>query len=106
MNKTLLALLAATATSLSFGAMAADNDATLTHSQASALKDQSDAQYKANKKMADADADVNKADCKAALSGGVKRACKDDAKAQAKKDKADAKLVNKAEKADIKSDTK
>lgn len=103
MNKTVIALLTAAAATLSMGAYAADE---LTHSQADALKDQSNAQYKADKKMADANLDVNKADCKTEFSGGVKRACKADAKAQAKQDKADAKLVNKAEKADINSNTK
>jgi hypothetical protein len=103
MNKTLIALLAATAATLSFGAYADD---TLTHSQAEALKDQSTAQYKANKKIADANLDVNKADCKATTDGAVERACKADAKALAKKEKADAKLVHKAEKADINAETK
>lgn len=106
MNKTLIALLAAVAATLSIGAQAADADATLTHSQAADLKTQSNADYKANKKIADADHAVNKADCKTTLSGGTERACKKDAKAQAKLDKADAKLVNKSEKADIKADTK
>jgi hypothetical protein len=106
MNKTLLALLAAAAATLSIGAQAADADATLTHSQAADLKTQSNADYKASKKIADADHAVNTADCKTTLGGGTERACRKDAKAQAKLDKADAKMQNKAEKADIKNDTK
>jgi hypothetical protein len=106
MNKTLIALLAAVAATLSLGAGAATVDGSLTHSQAADMKTQSNAQYKADKKIADARLDLDKADCKTALNGATERACKSDAKAQSKKDKADARLVNKAEKADIKADTK
>jgi hypothetical protein len=109
MNKTLAALLATTATALCLGAHAADVATpapVLDHAEAKDMKNQSDAQYKASKKEADARLARNKADCKSELSGGVEGACKGDAKAQAKKEKADAKLMNKAEKADIKSDTK
>lgn len=106
MNKTLIALLAAAAATLSFGAYADAGDAPLTHSEAADLKTQSNADYKANKKVADANHALNKADCKENTSGGVARACKKDAKAQARQDKADAKLGNKADKADIKADTK
>ncbi len=104
MNKTLIALLAAA--TLSFGAYADAGDAPLTHSQASDQTTQSKADYKANKKLADANHALNKADCKENTSAGVERACKKDAKAQARQDKAGAKLENKAEKADIKADMK
>lgn len=106
MNKTLVALLAATVATLSPGAYADSADAPLTHSQASDLKTQSNADYKADKKIADANHTLNKADCKENTSGGVERACKKDAKAQSRQDKADAKLQNKAEKADINAVTK
>ena len=106
MNKTLIALLVAVAGTLSMVTQAATADASLTQSQASDAKIESNADYKASKKIADADHATNKADCKTMLSGSTQRACERDAKAQEKKDKADAKLVNKAEKADIKADTK
>jgi len=102
MNKTLIALLAACAATLSLGAYADD----LTHTQADAAKAQAKADYKADKAQAKADYHANKADCERHTEGAVERACKHDAKAQAKVDKADAKLDYKQDKADIKAETK
>jgi cell division septum initiation protein DivIVA len=103
MNKPLIALLAATAATLSLGAYAAD---TMTHDEADAAKAQAKADYKADKAQAKADYHANKADCERHTEGAVERACKHDAKAQAKVDKADAKLDYKQDKADIKGETK
>jgi hypothetical protein len=103
MNKTLIAILTATAALCSVGAYA---DEALTHSEAADQKTEAKADYKADKKVANANRDTNKADCKVTTSGGVERACKKDAKARAKVDKADAKLDYKGDKADIKADTK
>ncbi len=103
MNKTLIALLTAAAATLSLGAHAG---ATLTHSEAADQKTEAKADYKADKKAAAADYDLNKADCKVNSSGSVERACKKDAKAQTRLDKADAKVDYKSDKADTKANTK
>ena len=102
MNKTLIAVLAAAAATLSLGAHAD----TVTPSQADAQKVEAKGDYKADKAQAKADYNQNKHDCKETTRGAVERACKKDAKAQAKQDKADAKLDYKVDKADIKANTK
>ena len=78
----------------------------LTHSEAKNAKIQSEADYKARKNIAEANHDLNKADCKVDASGAVERACKSDARAQEKKDKADANLIHKQETQDINAVTK
>jgi len=103
MNKTLIALLAASAATLSLGAYADD---TMTHDQAEAAKAQAQADYKADKAQAKADYHANKAACERHTEGAVERACKHDAKAQAKVDKADAKLDYRQDKADINAERK
>jgi hypothetical protein len=77
----------------------------LTQSENKDLKTQSKAQYKARKNIAEANHDLNKADCKVSSDGAVQRACKGDARAQEKKEKADAKLIHAEEKADIDAKT-
>lgn len=101
MNKTLIALAAAVAATLSLGAYAD----TVTKSEANAQTTQAKGDYKADKAQAKADYNANKQDCRETTSGAVKRACKNDAKAQEKQDKADAKLDYKEQKADIKANT-
>ena len=78
----------------------------LTHSEAKDAKIQSTADYKARKNIAEANHDLNKADCKTSSEGSVKRACESDARAQEKKEKADAKLIHKQEDQDINAQTK
>ena len=78
----------------------------LSHSEAKDAKIQSTADYKARKNIAEANHDLNKADCKIGSDGAVKRACDSDARAQEKKDKADAKLIHKQEVQDINAQTK
>jgi hypothetical protein len=78
----------------------------LTRSEAKDAKIQSTAEYKARKNIAEANHDLNKADCKVDASGAVERACKSDARAQEKKDKADANLIHKQETQDINAQTK
>jgi hypothetical protein len=113
MNPKLLAsLVAGAATSFCLFAHAADTapaDSTapaLTKSEAKDLKTQSDADFKARKKLADAKSDLGQADCKTSTEGGVTRACKSGVKAEAKQDKANAKMVHESEKADIKANSK
>ncbi len=78
----------------------------ITHSEAKDLKTQSTADYKARKNIAEANHDLNKADCKINSDGAVERACKADARAQEKKEKADANLIHKQETQDINAQTK
>ena len=78
----------------------------ITHSEAKDLKTESKADYKARKNIAEANHDLNKADCKVNSDGAVERACKADARAQEKKEKADAKLIHKTETQDINAVTK
>ena len=78
----------------------------VTKSEAKDLKTESKADYKARKNIAEANHDLNKADCKVNADGAVERACKADARAQEKKEKADAKLIHKTETQDIDAVTK
>jgi hypothetical protein len=111
MNKSLATLAAIAAASFSLGALA-QADATvhaappLTHAQARDAKNQADAHYDAAKKEADARLDLDKANCESSLNGAQERACKDDAKAAANKEKADAKVQKEDTKASIKATTK
>lgn len=104
----LSAALAAAMLTLGAPAQAAD-DATsgsgLTKTEAKDLKAQSEGNYKARKKVAEADEALDKADCKAALDGSAKRACDKTAKYDAKSDKAAAKTVHEVEKKAIKDAT-
>jgi len=79
---------------------------TISHSEAKDLKTESKGDYKARKNIAEANHDLNKADCKVGSDGAVERACKSDARAQEKKDKADANLIHKQETQDINAQTK
>lgn len=101
MNRTLTTLLAAVATTVCIGAHAADSPG-ISNSEAKDLKTQSEAQYAARKKVAEAGETMNKADCKTSLEGSAKRTCEKSAKAQAKSQKADAKTVHEAEESAIK----
>jgi len=78
----------------------------ITKSEAKDLKTESKADYKARKNIAEANHDLNKGDCKVSTDGAVERACKADARAQEKKEKADAKLIHKTETQDINAQTK
>ena len=78
----------------------------ITKSEAKDLKTESKGDYKARKNIAEANHDLNKADCKVNSDGAVERACKADARAQEKKEKADAKLIHKTETQDINAVTK
>jgi len=84
MTKTLTALLAAAGVA-ALSTVAYADDATHQADK------QATAQYKADKKRADANEDVNKAKCGSSLTSEG-RACKSDASALAKKEKADAKV--------------
>jgi hypothetical protein len=63
---------------------------------------QSKAEYKASKKVADANKDLSKAECEVTADGSVERACKNEAKAAAKHEKAAAKTTYETEKKQIK----
>ena len=107
MNKLFSTPLAVLATSLCLSAGAADNDKAATapglaRTEAKDLKTQSEADYNARKKVAEANEVLNKADCKTALEGSARRACENSAKAAAKSNKADAKTVHEIEEKAIK----
>ena len=104
-HKTLAAAVAAVATCFCLTTHAADG-ATITKDQAKDLKTQSDGQYKARKNVAEANEDLNRADCKTALDGAAQRACEKSAKATAKSKKADAKTLHKVEEERIKDAAK
>jgi hypothetical protein len=78
----------------------------ITRSEAKDLKTQSRGDYNARKNIAEANHDLNKADCKVGSDGAVERACKADARAQEKKEKADAKLIHQTETQDINAQTR
>ena len=61
-------LIAAAATAFAMTAGAAE-PATITKDEAKSLKAQSEGQYKARKNVAEANEDLNRADCKSALEG-------------------------------------
>jgi DNA-directed RNA polymerase subunit K/omega len=89
-------LIAAAATAFAMTAGAAE-PATITKDEAKSLKAQSEGQYKARKNVAEANEDLNRADCKSALEGSAKRACEKSAKHTAKSDKAATKAVHEVE---------
>lgn len=123
MNAQLKALFAAIAVTTSMAAVAAD-PVDHTHSTATPVssstmtgtdplvdarneKTQAKAEYKARKKVAEANKTLDVADCKtASLDSKDLADCKQEARADAKESKREAKHVYKAEKADIKADTK
>ncbi len=108
MRTALTTLLACTCAAFGINAYAAADAASapLTRQEAKDLKTESDAAYKARKKVAEANQDLNKADCEVTADGSTERACKKDARAQKNKDKADAKVIHEAEKDAIKAQSK
>jgi hypothetical protein len=66
----------------------------------------SKAEYKARKKIAEANQDLNKAECETSADGSVERACKKEAKASSKQDKAEAKTIYETEKQQIRAGDK
>jgi hypothetical protein len=66
-------------------------------------KETSKGEYKARKKVADANKELNKADCEVSANGMAEHACKKHARAQAKEEKAEAKMIHENEKKDIKA---
>ena len=114
LNKLIVPFMAAGAVCFGVAAQAAETDGSasstqtpttpqITHAEAKDLRTQSDAEYKARKKVAEANREPNKAECKTELEGGTERACKKSAKIEAKQDKANAKMIHESEKADIKA---
>lgn len=109
MKNALASIVALTAACYGFAAQAADDAASapLTKQEAKDLKTQSDAAYKAHKNVAEANHDLNKGDCKTGSpSGSTERACKKEARAIEKQEKADAKTQHESEKDAIKANSK
>ena len=92
MNKTLAALLAATAAACVSVAYADDAaSAPAPHPSRHQVDKQADAQHKADVKSAEANHALQKSQCGSSLTSAG-RACKDDAGAEERKAKADAKM--------------
>jgi hypothetical protein len=64
-------------------------------------KEHSKAEYKARKKIAEANKELNKADCETSANGMAEHACKKNARATAKQEKAEAKMIHENEKKEI-----
>ncbi len=96
-NTLAIAGLLAAFTLPAYAAADAKADAGLTRTEAKDLKTQSEADYKAQKKAVDANAELAEADCKTSLDGSPQRACKKAVKHHAKAAKAEAKMVHEAE---------
>jgi hypothetical protein len=69
-------------------------------------KEHSKAEYKARKKIAEANKELNKADCETSSNGMAEHACKKNARATAKQEKAEAKMIHENEKKDIRDTNK
>lgn len=102
MKTAFAAVLAAAIACCGLPAVAADG---LTKHDAKDLKTESKAQYEARKDVADANHELNKADCEVMADGSTERACKKEARAIRKQEKAEAKTVHEAEKDVIKAHT-
>lgn len=74
--------------------------------EAKDAKTHSKAEYKARKKIADANKELNKADCETSADGMAEHACKKGARAGAKQEKAEAKMLHENEKKQIKENDK
>ena len=77
----------------------------VTRTEAKEMKAQSEGAYKARSKVAEANEALGKADCEA-MTGSARRACKKEAKAVAKAQKARAKTIHEAEEQQIKASKK
>jgi hypothetical protein len=113
MNKQLLATLIAatlgcgaavaqTTNNVESNAAATNSGPTLLTQEGKDAKAQAKGEYKARKKIADANKELNKADCEVSTNGMAEHACKKAARAGAKQDKAEAKMQYENEKKDIK----
>ena len=101
--KTLFAaLIAATLVSPSLPALAQEQPA-INKQEAKDLNTQSKAEYEARKDLADANHELNKADCEITADGSAERACKKEAKAVRKAQKAEAKQIHESDKQAIKA---
>jgi hypothetical protein len=114
MNKKLLATMIAS--TLGYGVAMAQTQPTTDNPNATTppvvaqeakdAKVHSKAEYKARKKIADANKDLNKADCETSSDGMAEHACKKEARATAKQEKAAAQVIHENEKKEIKEGTK
>jgi hypothetical protein len=78
----------------------------VTSPEARDAKVHSKAEYKARKKVADANKDLKKADCETQADGMAEHACKKEARAAAKQEKAEAQVIHENEKKQIKEGSK
>lgn len=83
------------------GATGAQGAPTVLTPEGKDAKTHSKAEYKARKKVAEANKELKKADCETASDGMAEHACKKNARATAKQEKAEAKMIYENEKKDI-----
>ncbi|NML17220.1 hypothetical protein [Azohydromonas caseinilytica] len=83
--------------------VAAQETPAISKQEAKDLKTQSKAEYEARKDLADANHELNKADCEVTADGSAERACKKEAKAVQKAQKAEAKQIHEEDKTAIKA---
>jgi hypothetical protein len=101
--KTVIAtLFAATLACQGLPALAQEGPA-INKQEAKDLNTQSKAEYEARKDLADANHELNKADCEITADGSAERACKKEARAARKAQKAEAKQIHENDKDAIKA---
>lgn len=84
-------------------AAAESSQPVITKQEAKDLKTQSKGEYEARKDIAEANHDLNKADCEVSADGSAERACKREASALRKAEKAEAKQIYEQDKDAIKA---
>ena len=102
MKTVIAALFAATLACQGVFAVAQEGPA-INKQEAKDLKTQSKAEYEARKDLADANHELNKADCEVTADGSAERACKKEAKAIRKAQQAEAKQIHESDKQAIKA---
>ncbi|WP_157270970.1 hypothetical protein [Azohydromonas aeria] len=105
-SKALLAAVFAAALAgagLPAAAAADDSQPAITKQEAKDLRTQSKGEYEARKDIAEANHDLNKADCEVSADGSAERACKKEADALRKAEKAEAKQIHETDKQAIKA---
>ena len=101
--KTIFAALLAATLAAQVAPVAAQEQPVISNQEAKDLSTQSKAEYEARKDLADANHELNKADCEVTADGSAERACKKEAKAIRKAQRAEAKQLHESDKEAIKA---
>jgi hypothetical protein len=102
MKSTVFAALFAAALACQGVSAVAQERPVISKQEAKDLKTQSKGEYEARKDIADANHELNKADCEVSADGSAERACKKEARAVQKAQKAEAKQLHEEDKQAIK----